>query len=549
MRKNEFQFVKRFQLKHFALLLLLSISIFQVTTAQTATHFVIASQAGAHLDSDVSTGGGTDDTQLIQEILDRAPKLGSLKLVVDGAILVKGLKVHSNTTIECMNSNCGFFLADNSDQPIIRNADPSGTERKNHNITFIGGTYNGNSAKQSLITMTMKLPPGKNWTVAFALYGVEQVTMRDITIQDMCTIAVHFSNWRRVTCENVFIHLSDKPIPFNCGIQFQGPGQFLSMRNIHGNPGDDIIALNADDYHSDWNKKGEFALNNFFGPNVSFGPITDVDIEGVFIDGGHNGIRIMSRVSRVDRVSIRNVQGTFTKYGFFISPGWRPGGNLGNITFENIDMRPLEPDFGPLPFVFLVQGNVEQLTLRNIRSHLPVDSRPLVWVQPSSDIGVLRVEGISLYQTNPHAAQTPAIQVDGHIGLLSVNDVTLYRPKEMPVDGTLIRTDPDKTKLKKYYTIGRSVLNATYPWAADGLGWPDAMQSLERKPQINRLHLSNVSANRIGSLVQHDNGEIGQLQLENIMTTEVPNPISVGGDAKIGEIISAKKNKTSTTSK
>ena len=537
MRKSAFQSFKRFQIKHFALFLLLSISVANVTAAKTTPHIVIASQAGAHLDSDVSTGGGTDDTQLIQEILDRAPKLGSLKLVVDGAILVKGLKVHSNTTIECINSNCGFFLADNSDLPIIRNADQSATERKNQHISFIGGTYNGNSANQSHTITDSKLPPGRNWTVVFALYGVEQVTIRDLAIVDMCTFAVHFSNWRRVTCENVFVHLSQKPASFQCGIQFQGPDQFLSMRNIHGNPGDDIIALNADDYHSDWEKNGEFALNYSFGPNVSFGPITDVDIDGVFIDGGHNCIRILSRVSRIDRVSIRNVQGTFTKYGFFISPGWRPGGNLGNITFENIDMRPLEPDFGPLPFVFLVQGNIEQLTLRNIRSHLPVDSRPLVWTQPSSDIGVLRIDGISLYQTNPHAAQTPAIQVDGHIDLLSVNDVTLYRPKEMPVEGTLIRTDPDKTKLKKYYKMGSSVLNPV-----DRRGWPDAIQSLERKPQINRLHLSNVTANRIGSLVQHDNGEIGLLQLDNIMTTEVPNPISVGGDAKIGEIISAKKN-------
>jgi hypothetical protein len=123
-----------------------------------------------------------------------------------------------------------------------------------------------------------------------------------------------------------------------------------------------------------------------------------------------------------------------------------------------------------------------------------------------------------------------------------VNDVTLFRSKEMPIDGALIRTDPDKTKLTKYYKMGRGMLNCLYPWAVDGRGWPDAMQSLERKPQINRLHLSNVTANRIGSLVQHDNGEIGQLQLDNIMTTEVPNPISVGGGAKIGEIISAKKN-------
>jgi hypothetical protein len=497
---------------------------------------VIASEAGAKLDSDVNKGGGTDDTALIQAILDRAPKLGSLRLIVDGAILVKGLKVHSNTTIECLTSDCGFFLADHVDQPIVRNADPSATERKNHNITFLGGTYNGNSAKQTGIGSFAKLPPGKNWANAFALYGVEQVTLRDVTIKDASAMAVQFSNWRRVTCENIFIQKA-----VSCGIQFQGPGQFLSMRNIHGNAADDFIALNADDYHTDWNKKGEFALNDFFGPNVSFGPIMDVDIEGVFIDGGHNGIRIMSRVSRVDRVSIRNVQGTFTKYGFFISPAWRPGGNLGNITFENIDLRPLEPDFGPLPFVFLIQGNIEQLTLRNIHSHQPIDSRPVVWVQPSSDIGVLRVDGMNVHQQDPRSAQTPVIQVDGHIDLLSVNNVTLFRPKEMPIAGSLVRTDPDKTKLKKYYNIGRSVLNASYPWAVDGRGWPEALQSLERRPQINRLHLSNITANRIKSVLQHDIGDIGQLQLDNVMTTEVPNPISVIGAAKIGEISSTTK--------
>ncbi|MEI6712564.1 MAG: hypothetical protein WCO60_02355 [Verrucomicrobiota bacterium] len=55
---------------------------------------VIASEAGAKLDCNVSKGGGTDDTALIQDILDRAPKLGSLKLVVDGPVLVKGLKVY-----------------------------------------------------------------------------------------------------------------------------------------------------------------------------------------------------------------------------------------------------------------------------------------------------------------------------------------------------------------------------------------------------------------------------------------------------------------------
>jgi hypothetical protein len=96
--------------------------------------------------------------------------------------------------------------------------------------------------------------------------------------------------------------------------------------------------------------------------------------------------------------------------------------------------------------------------------------------------------------------------------------------------------------LKKYYNAGRAILNCLPLWAVNGRGWPDAMQSLERKPQINRLHLSNITANRLKSVVQHDNGEIGQLQLDNVMTTEVPNPISVSGAAKIGEISTTAKS-------
>jgi polygalacturonase len=146
---------------------------------------VIASEAGAKLDSNVETGGGTDDTALIQSILDRAPKLGSLRLIVDGAILVKGLKIHSNTIIECLTSDCGFFLADHSDQPIIINADPSLTERRDRNLAFIGGTYNGNGAKQAHDV------PGRGWMTGFALFGVENVTFRDVTIKNATTFAVH----------------------------------------------------------------------------------------------------------------------------------------------------------------------------------------------------------------------------------------------------------------------------------------------------------------------------------------------------------------------
>ena len=63
----------------------------------------------AKLDSNVFTGGGTDDTAALQAVLDTAKDNGGVHLIMDGAALVSGLVVFSGTTIEALNKNCGFF--------------------------------------------------------------------------------------------------------------------------------------------------------------------------------------------------------------------------------------------------------------------------------------------------------------------------------------------------------------------------------------------------------------------------------------------------------
>ena len=77
---------------------------------------IYASETGAKLDSDVYTGGGTDDTAALQKALDTAKVEGGLRFVMDGAALITGLTVHSNTTLECLSDACGFFQADNSNR-------------------------------------------------------------------------------------------------------------------------------------------------------------------------------------------------------------------------------------------------------------------------------------------------------------------------------------------------------------------------------------------------------------------------------------------------
>ena len=119
------------------------------TASAEGRHIVLASQTGAKLDSNVETGGGTDDTDILQAVLDKAIEWGSLHLIVDGAALTAGLRVHSNTTIECLNQSCGFFQKANTNKPVLANAHPkSAGERLNKNITLLGGTYNNNCREQ-----------------------------------------------------------------------------------------------------------------------------------------------------------------------------------------------------------------------------------------------------------------------------------------------------------------------------------------------------------------------------------------------------------------
>ncbi len=100
------------------------------------------------LDSNVYTGGGTDETEALQKVLDMASEFGRLHLIMDGAALIHGLRVHSNTTIECIDKSCGFYLADNSNCALLINYNANYDEIRTHNISLIGGTYNHNCLHQ-----------------------------------------------------------------------------------------------------------------------------------------------------------------------------------------------------------------------------------------------------------------------------------------------------------------------------------------------------------------------------------------------------------------
>lgn len=440
-----------------------------------------ASQCGARLDSNVITGGGADDTAAIQAVLDKAPELGRLHLVIDGAALVRGLTIHGNTTLECLNPSCGFFLAAQSNGPILRNAHKDFEVRHDRNITLLGGTWNHNCREQLHHPLNADGSNGP-WVIAFEFYGVENLTVRDLTIRNQRTFAMLLANWQRVVMENISIDLPDRmPNENQDGLHFWGPGRFLTLRNIQGCSGDDFISLAPDefDYRSG---------------------ITDVLIDGVQFDDVDQGFRLMSRKDgRLDRVIIRNVTGTYRSFGFSIGPFFTTGGgNLGNIIFDTVDLRASEPNYDwTTPFLFRINGNAESMILRNLSHHQPADVRPIVEIgwpdkntgagEEGTFIGSLVIDGLHVVENNVKTAGASHIKVLGRVDNMVVRNVEIVRSADMPQAGCLIETI--------------------------------------KGSDIGVLQLNGVSVNRMCSLLSHRQGHIGSLHVADVLSSEMSGAV------------------------
>ena len=410
----------------------------------TKSKKVYAGQCGAAMDSDVYAGGGTDDTDALQAVLDQAPRLGRLHLVLDGAAKIsRALKIHSNTTIECPDKSCGLFLADGANCSVVRNADVDMETIRNRNITLIGGVYNNNSPGQ------VHHREEKNedhlistWVFAMEFYGVENVIMRDVTIANQRTFAMLMANWKYVTMDNIHIDRREREDYQNQdGLHFWGPGRFLTIRDIRGNSGDDFLALAPDEH----DRKSS---------------IEDVLIQGVHLEDADQGIRLLvCGEGKLDRVIIRDVTGTYRSYGFIINPwnegdGTRRYGHYGNIVFDTIDLRPMKNNYTYCqPFLFKLGGNIESVTFKNIYQHTPefnhqmfiiggsfVNDQPETPEMPTH-IGRVIVDGLYIDERCEQGIPDSYFQVKSDVDLLSIEDVLLQRSEGLCDKSSLVRVE------------------------------------------------------------------------------------------------------------
>ena len=313
-------------------------------------------------DSDVINGGGTNCTEKIQTVLDMAKEGGGLFVTVDGGFLTGTLTVYSHTTLFCPNEACGFYLKDDTNAPLIRNAHFSQGEREDRDISLIGGTYNFNCRHQLHDTGEIDSDDPvirftHSWVFGMMFYGVYSLKVQGAVFRNQRTFAFVCGNAEQVAMENIRIDLPDIMNAQNQdGLHFFGPSKNIVLRNISGTAGDDFIALASD----------EFDAKSY---------ITDVLIDGVHLNNSDQGIRLLCRgKGLLDRIIIRNVTGTYKCFGFYItpwaSPEYKEGeryGNYGSVTIENVDLKQTELKYPyTKAFLFRLGGIIDTVKISGV---------------------------------------------------------------------------------------------------------------------------------------------------------------------------------------
>lgn len=389
-----------------------------------------------------SSTGAVDNASAFNSALSS----GITRLVVDGKYAVGStLKVPSNVSVECTPGS-GFIELLHMDAPLFMNATAATTPTScaanvsdglggggfvvghtcDSNITIKGCTLNFNSA-QSVTNGDDKTAPSGLWIPGIQMLGVQNLNIQDNILNDAPTYSIAVNNIQNgnFTGNSITATLSGGlPVGKNTdGVHINGPANALRIANNFGVTGDDFIALNADDGYRTGTGDGNGAHVAF--PGWTWGPITDVTIEGNHFIGAYAAIRLLSVGSLVDRIHILNNWGTTNDIAMQIDTPYSSGAGTPNFGYIDVDgfdvQRGTETNSGFLSSIF-VNGNFKGLYLNRLNYSNAKTNFPY-FLQGSGTIGSLSIRGLNIQNASGTQNTTSLIQTNGNATRYDVSGI------------------------------------------------------------------------------------------------------------------------------
>lgn len=346
-----------------------------------------------------------DDTEAIQALLNNGVGYVKLPPAKVHYRISRPLMLHSNQEL-ALDRFTVIRLAPQSNCYMLTNDDH---EDGNVNIAVTGGIWDYNNLEQSpnyqLAHRLKPALPGENPSqcnynqeycdgfyrgVAFLFVNVTHFTMQGLTLRNPVTYGAQFAKLQYFTLEDItFDYKTWNPAPNNMdGVHFDGGCRFGRIANLKGTCYDDLVALNANDGLID---------------SPFQGPISDIDIDGIFSENCHSAVRMLSFGAAIKRINIRNVYGTFYRYTVGIthwSEQVKEKGVFDDIRLENFFVGKAHPhpddfntSFTPeYPMIFLEpQTRVGKLIISNLQREEHTVAIPTIYISENSEVEWLSI--------------------------------------------------------------------------------------------------------------------------------------------------------------
>jgi len=277
-----------------------------------------------------------DDTLAIQEMIDSGVCEVALPAPKVCYLISKPLELPSNFRLVlprfaeiklAKDSNCEMLRnkmveehADRVHNGIFGFLNEVSPDYPCENIEVCGGIWNCNNLEQKPNPLITRETESNYSGFGMFFYNVKNLRITSLTMKDPITFAITFDTVSYFTVDNIDFDFNyGNPLATNMdGVHLNGNCHFGKISNLKGACYDDMVALNADE--------------------GSLGPITDIDIDGLYAEDCHSAVRMLTVNQRIENIRISNVYGTYFQYCIGITKFYvgDPLGYYDGIVLENI---------------------------------------------------------------------------------------------------------------------------------------------------------------------------------------------------------------------
>lgn len=365
--------------------------------------------------------GVHDDLPAIQEMLDSGHSLVYLPAPKAHYLISGAIRVHSNQELR-LDRYTRVLLAPGANDYMLLNAEPM---VGNENIHISGGIWDMNHNEQlphpwnyanpetgRTVWQEMTARGFRNWLIDEGPDGPKRVAGQDFPLDIYTGFCFYFNTVRGFyvgnmtivnpplygmdlyavedfTVENIeFVFTEGSPKKHNMdGVHIEGYCKNGLIRNIKGACHDDTVALTADDF-------------------CKCGPIENITIDGVWGEGSHSAVRLLSRVYPVRNIRISNIYGSYYIYALTISKysNLPERGIFENITVDNVCVTTCEGSgdvrANYLPVVYIGDEiDIRNLTVRDFHRDERWCSVPTIGIGRGTRIGTLSLSDVTQTRT------------------------------------------------------------------------------------------------------------------------------------------------------